>query len=327
MNHIIPNIIVIGGGGWGAAIASQLAKNTNQSVTILVRDSATKQALSAGQIPRLPDCALPVPLSATTDEMLLCKADAVYLVLPAAANEQALAMITHHTRQDVPVILCAKGLIEDTEKDSLFLSEYMESRHQERPYALLSGPSFADEVLRGLPAALVAASHDEAVKEQMINHFSASDLRLYNGSDPIGVAIGGAVKNIIALAAGISTGLGLGDNARAALITRGLAETARLTHHLGGDKNTLSGLAGIGDLLLSATGPHSRNMAYGMALGAGTNLPDQLCEGARSAPLLAKRAEKEGIEMPVTKAVARALEGDNLTDILSHLLARPAVRE
>ena len=318
-------IAVIGGGAWGAAIASILHKS--HKVSCLVRGQETARALAQCKVPRLPNITLPHPLSATTDASCLQEADIIYLVVPASATEEALSLITQHAAETCPVILCAKGLIEDGPKGALFLNEYMRENHPDRPYGLLSGPSFADEVIDGLPAALVAASDDPALTQQMCDDFADSSVRLYHGSDPIGVAIGGAVKNVIALAAGICTGLALGDNARAALITRGVAETNRLVQALGGHAETMSGLAGIGDLVLSAAGPHSRNMAYGLALGAGTTIPDALSEGARTAPLLAQRAQYEQVDMPLTQAVAKALTGAALQPIITDLLARPTVQE
>lgn len=318
-------ITVIGGGAWGAAIASILQKS--HEVSCLVRGQDTARALAQCRVPRLPAITLPHPLSATTDASSLQEADIIYLVVPASATEEALSLITQHAAETCPVILCAKGLIEDGPKGALFLNEYMRQNHADRPYGLLSGPSFADEVIDGLPAALVAASDDPALTQQMCDDFADSSVRLYHGSDPIGIAIGGAVKNVIALASGICTGLALGDNARAALITRGVAETNRLVQALGGHAETMSGLAGIGDLVLSAAGPHSRNMAYGLALGAGTTIPDALSEGARTAPLLAQRAQYEQVDMPLTQAVAKALTGAALQPIITDLLARPTVQE
>ena len=318
-------IAVIGGGAWGAAIASTLHKS--HEVSCLVRGQETARTLAQCKVPRLPAITLPHPLSATTDATSLREADIIYLVVPASATEEALSLITQHAAKNCPVILCAKGLIENGPKGALFLNEYMRENHSARPYGLLSGPSFADEVIGGLPAALVAASDGPALTQQMCDDFADSSVRLYHGSDPIGVAIGGAVKNVIALAAGICTGLALGDNARAALITRGVAETNRLVQALGGHAETMSGLAGIGDLVLSAAGPHSRNMAYGLALGAGTTIPDALSEGARTAPLLAQRARYEQVDMPLTQAVAKALTGAALQPIITDLLARPTVQE
>ena len=320
-------IIVMGGGAWGAAIASCLSLNPHLAVTVLVRSEDTAAALAKGFVPRLDNLQLAQPLDASLSPEILQRAEMIYLVLPASATEQAMALIQTHAAADTPVILCAKGLIEDADRGGLFLNDYMQQAYPARRYGLLSGPSFADEIIKSLPAALVAASDDSTLADEVLSDFAPSHLRLYKGQDPIGVAIGGAVKNVIALAAGISAGLGLGDNAKAALITRGLSETARLITALGGHPKTITGLAGIGDLILSAAGPHSRNMAYGMALGQGKPVPEALSEGARTAPLLAKRAEIEQLDMPIIKAVTKALEGDDLQTIISDLLARPRAEE
>ena len=319
--------IVIGGGAWGAAIANCLSLNPHLAVTVLVRSENTAKALAEGFVPRLDNLQLTQPLQTSLNPDILQIADMIYLVLPASATEEAMALIQNHAAADCPVILCAKGLIEDADRGGLFLTDYMKKTYPARRYGLLSGPSFADEIIKSLPAALVAASDDSALADEVLSDFAPSHLRLYKGQDPIGVAIGGAVKNVIALAAGISAGLGLGDNAKAALITRGLSETARLITTLGGHPKTITGLAGIGDLILSAAGPHSRNMAYGMALGQGKPVPEALSEGARTAPLLARRAEIEQLDMPITKAVTKALEGDDLQTIISDLLARPRAEE
>lgn len=319
--------VVIGGGAWGAAIASCLTLNKMLDCSVLVRARHTADALAQGKVPRLQNMALPQPLNTSTSPDILSTADIIYLVLPASATAQALQMIERIAPKDCPVILCAKGLIDDEKRGGLFLTDYMQQAYPERRFALLSGPSFADEIIASLPAALVAASDDSLIADEVISDFGPSHLRLYKGTDPIGVAIGGAVKNVTALAAGISAGLGLGDNAKAALITRGLSETARLIDALGGHPKTISGLAGIGDLTLSAAGPHSRNMAYGLALGKGQPVPDALSEGARSAPLLALRAQSEGLDMPIIFAVTKALEGADLQLIISDLLARPSVEE
>lgn len=327
MSEALQHIVVMGGGAWGAGIASVLSANDALSVTCLVRDDTTCRALSAGHVPRLDNMALKAPLNASTNPSCLSAADVIYLVLPAAATMQALTLIDTYAGQDCPVIHCAKGLLDGPNQTGLLLPEYMAQYVPHRPFAMLSGPSFADEVIKGLPAALVGSSDDDRLCDSLISHFATSHVRLYKGADPVGVAVGGVVKNVIALAAGVAAGLGLGDNAKAALITRGLAETGRLIDALGGEGQTLSGLAGIGDLTLSAAGPHSRNMAYGMALGSGAPLPSALAEGARTAPLLAQRAKALGIEMPITEAVTKALNGADLTELITGLLARPAVTE
>ena len=297
------NIVVIGGGSWGAALAHQLRRNKQLNCKILVRSAQTASDLARGHIRQLPAIS-DLPAFTVTDEAAcLAEADFIYLVLPVAAHTDSLAQIQAYAPADTPVVLCAKGLVGDAEKGGLFLPEYAEARLDGRPTAVLTGPSFADEVLSDLPTALLAASRSQDVSAKVVSHFSASSLRLYQGTDTIGAALGGAVKNVIAIAAGICTGQGLGDNARAGLITRGLAETMRLAEHLGADSRTISGLAGMGDLVLSCSGPHSRNMAYGLALGRGEAVPLSLAEGRFSAAKLRARAEHESIELPICFAV------------------------
>lgn len=331
MGQAKENIIVMGGGAWGSALTHSLSFNNHLNLQCLVRSEDTKRALQKGHISQLPNSALTTPIHATTDAACLGKADMIYLVLPASATQDALALIADKAPANCPVILCAKGLVSAPDEagtlQHYFLPEFMRQAAPSRPFAMLSGPSFADEVLTDLPAALVAASSHDTLSNRVNAHFAPSHLRIYSSDDVIGVAIGGAVKNVIALAAGICEGLQLGDNARAALITRGLAETARLIKVTGGKPATISGLAGIGDLMLSASGPHSRNMAYGLALGRGVPVPDSLSEGARTAPLLAQKATALGLDMPITHSVAQALAGASLRDLMTDLLARPSVKE
>ena len=321
-------ITVIGGGAWGAALTASLQHNHSLTVSCLVRDPDTASALQQARVPRLGAMHLPAPLTATIDPQSLAKASAIYIAVPASATSQALAQVTRYASADCPVIFCAKGLVTNPDGNTpLFLPEFCQLTQPSRPFAILSGPSFADEVIKSLPCALVAASHDDNLSARITTQFSASLMRLYQGSDPMGTAICGAVKNVIALAAGICVGLDLGDNAKAALLTRGLAETGRLITTLGGAHKTLTGLAGIGDLSLSAANDHSRNMAYGLALGRGQPLPDQLAEGARTAPLLLERASSLGLDMPLTAAVTAALAGDDLAPIITSLLQRPPTQE
>lgn len=321
-------IWVIGGGAWGAAIACALQQNKSLSVSCLVRDPATAAALRKARLPRLDDVTMPTALNASTDPRALASASAIYVAVPASATQEALLQITRHAPADCPVILCAKGLVSDEiTNQQLFLPEYMTAHHQARRFAIFSGPSFADEVLAGLPCALVAASEHPDLCAVISDHFSASALRIYHGADPLGTAICGAVKNIIAVAAGVCVGLDLGDNAKAAILTRGLAETGRLITALGGAQKTLTGLAGIGDLSLSAATPHSRNMAYGLALARQQPLPNALAEGARTAPLLHQRALALDLDMPITAAVSAVLAGKDLGPIITDLLHRPFTKE
>ena len=297
------NIVVIGGGSWGAALAHQLRQNKELNCQILVRSAQTAADLARGHIRQLPAITDLPAFTVTDDAACLGEADFIYLVLPVSAHADSLKQIKAYASAATPVVLCAKGLVSDGEKGGLFLPEFADAQLTGQPVAVLTGPSFADEVLSDLPTALLAASRSAEVSGQIAAHFSASSLRLYQGTDIIGAALGGAVKNVIAIAAGICTGQGLGDNARAGLITRGLAETMRLAEHLGADSRTISGLAGMGDLVLSCSGPHSRNMAFGLALGRGEAVPPSLAEGRFSAATLRARAEYESIELPICFAV------------------------
>ena len=193
---------------------------------------------------------------------------------------------------------------------------------------VFSGPTFADEVASGRPAAITAASQNQAAADSVQALFEGSPLRVYASKDPVGVAIGGAMKNVIAIAAGCASGLGLGDNARAAIITRGLAEMRRFTTALGGQSETVYGLSGAGDLALSCSGPHSRNMAYGLALGQGRAPDSVLAEGRHTVAALAARARSVGVELPITDAVDKVVNHqDNLQEVVNGLLARRAGHE
>ncbi|MBY0338197.1 MAG: NAD(P)H-dependent glycerol-3-phosphate dehydrogenase, partial [Acetobacteraceae bacterium] len=199
-----------------------------------------------------------------------------------------------------------------------------------RSGGVLSGPNFAHEVAAGLPAASVVASADAALRDRAQALLSGAKLRLYTSDDPVGVEVGGAAKNVLAIAAGVVTGAGLGENARAALITRGLAELSRLVVALGGRADTAAGLSGLGDLLLTATGPRSRNTSLGIALGQGRALPDILAgragvtEGVTTAPALLARAAAAGVDMPICAAVAALLDGRvSVAEAVRNLMARP----
>ena len=321
-------IIIIGGGSWGAALTHQLRKNVALDCQILVRSQRTAADLASGHIRQLSEVTGLDSFQVTDDAHCLQTADVIYLALPVSAHEESLKVINAFAPASIPVVLCAKGLVSDPHKGGLFLPEYAPAHLFGHPLAILTGPSFADEVLRDLPTALLAASDTAGVTGQIAEQFSASSLRLYQGNDMLGAALGGAVKNVIAIAAGICAGQGLGDNARAGLITRGLAETARLASQLGADNRTISGLAGMGDLVLSCSGPHSRNMAFGFALGSGKPIPPSLAEGQFSAAKLRARAEYESIELPICFAVDDIVNGDvDINKRISALLSRQVGQE
>ena len=303
-------VAVLGAGAWGTAISCVLAARLE--VTLWARDAA--QAATIGTSRRneryLPGFELPSTVKVSAD---LAEATHGAQLLLAATPVAGLRQLLQQLRGALPVVWLCKGFEEGSG----------ELPHQIAAAVLgkgarcgaLSGPSFAEEVARGLPCALTLASVDAAFAREAATLLHGGRMRVYYSSDVIGVEIGGAVKNVMAIAAGISDGLGLGLNARAALITRGLAEIARLGTALGGQPETFMGLAGAGDLILTATGDLSRNRRVGLELARGRSLKDvianlgHVAEGVHSAREAAKLAASRGVEMPVTEAVSAVLEG------------------
>ena len=283
--------------------------------------------LAEGRCRQLADIPPVEPIAASTDPAILDEADLVLLVVPVGATAATIETAHRRTRTEAALVLCAKGMAM-TADGARLMPELADAMSPGRPSVLLSGPSFADEVMRGLPAAVVAAGTDSAAVEMVQQSFRASQLRVYASNDPLGVAIGGTMKNVIAIAAGCAIGLGLGDNARAAIITRGLAEMARLAAAEGAEAETIYGLSGAGDLALSCAGPHSRNMAYGLALGRGETPDARLAEGRNTVAALAARGREIGVELPITNGVDRVVNGGApLGDVGTTLLARPAGAE
>ncbi len=311
--------IVIGGGSWGSALAVALRSGGGEA-TVLVRDEDSVRMLATGRCRQLGHLAAVDPIDASTDPAILAEAGLILIVVPVSATAAALEMVARHNDTNAPVVLCAKGMAMRAE-GAVLMPELAGTMLPAHPAVILSGPSFADEVMRGLPAAVVAAATDQQA-------FAASQVRVYASGDPLGVAIGGTMKNVIAIAAGCAIGLGLGDNARAAIITRGLAEMARFAAAAGAHPETIYGLSGAGDLALSCAGPHSRNMAYGLALGAGEVPEERLAEGRHTVAVLAARGRKMGIELPITDGVDRVVNGGApLADVVGELLARRAGTE
>ena len=319
--------IVIGGGSWGMGIATALTA-ANQDVGLLVRNPQTVQLLAKGKCRQLPDQPAVAALAATIDPACLRMADLIYVVVPAGATRDTLCLIREMAKPHAGIVFAAKGLVADASSCGILLPEIATTYLPDHQTGILSGPSFADEVLAGLPAALTIAAKTPALIDAVQQRFANSNLRLYGNDDPIGVAVGGTMKNVIAIAAGCAVGLGLGDNAKAAILTRGIAEMARFAVAVGGRLESVYGLSGVGDLALTCAGPHSRNMAYGMAIGAGLAPDTRLAEGRHTVAALAQRATTLGLELPITSAVDRVINhGDNLRDIVTTLLARPTGRE
>ena len=319
--------IVIGGGSWGMGIAAALAA-ANQDVGLLVRNPQTVRLLAEGKCRQLPDQPAVAALAATIDPACLRMADLIYVVVPAGATRDTLCLIREMAKPHAGIVFAAKGLVADASSCGSLLPEIATTDLPDHQTGILSGPSFADEVLAGLPAALTIAAKTPALIDAVQQRFADSNLRLYGNDDPIGVAVGGTMKNVIAIAAGCAVGLGLGDNAKAAILTRGIAEMARFAVAVGGRLESVYGLSGVGDLALTCAGPHSRNMAYGMAIGAGLAPDTRLAEGRHTVAALAQRATTLGLELPITSAVDRVINhGDNLRDIVTTLLARPTGKE
>ena len=293
---------IIGGGSWGTALAHAL-RCGSATPTLLVRDKAIADMLANGRCRQLADLPALDRFEATTDPAILADTDMILVVVPVAATRASLQLIAEHIASPpkIPIVLCAKGLVMEGDTP-LLMPELAGQILPDSPHVILSGPTFADEVMRGLPAAITAASTDKQAITAIQQAFAGSHLRVYANHDPIGVAIGGAMKNVIAIAAGCAVGLGLGDNARAALITRGLAEMARLAAAASAQPDTIHGLSGAGDLALSCAGPHSRNMAYGLALGRGETRPTGWPRGATASPCWPPAGCRSGLSFPSPRA-------------------------
>lgn len=324
------SVAVLGAGAWGTALALQ-AVRAGASVRLWARDAERARAMQAERLNAryLPGIALPPGLSVTADLAAALEGAALALLVVPAQHLRAL--LGALPARLPPLLVCAKGV----EQGSLKLP--LEVLAEVRPEALagvLSGPNFAHEVAAGLPAAAVVASAEPAPREAADALLATPGFRLYASADPVGVQVGGAAKNVIAIAAGVVSGAGLGENARAALVTRGLAELTRLAVALGGRAETAAGLSGLGDLLLTACGPGSRNTSLGMALGQGRSVAEVLAgragvtEGVATAPALLARAARAGVELPVCEAVAALLAGEaTVPQAIARLLARPRREE
>jgi glycerol-3-phosphate dehydrogenase (NAD(P)+) len=314
------NVAVIGAGAWGTALAIQAA-HAGSNVSLWVRDAGRAAAIACNRTnPRLPGITLPDPVEVT--HAVPVKARLFLLAVPVQVLRQVLNTLP---ALSAPAVVCAKGVETGTLR---FPAEIVAALRPGLPLAVLTGPNFADEIARGLPAASVVAAKDASLRSQVIETLGTTAFRLYGNDDVVGAQVGGAAKNVIAIAAGAVTGANLGENARAALITRGLAELARLAVALGGRMETVMGLSGLGDLLLTCTGQASRNFSLGVALGRGENLEAVLAsrsavtEGVATAPALVARAGE--VDMPVCRAVAALLEGrTTLQHAITELLARP----
>jgi len=319
---------VIGGGAWGTALA-MLAGRNGANVHLWSREAEVVDAVNREHRNPffLPGAELDPALRATGDLAEACNADAVLLAVPAQHSRTVFAALAASLDADVPAVLCAKGFEQASGK---LMGEVAAETLPEAPLAVLSGPTFAAEVAAGLPTAATLACADRAHAGALQKALGGPTFRPYLSEDLCGAQIGGAVKNVLAIACGIVLGRRLGENARAALITRGMAEMLRLGAAMGARSETLMGLSGMGDLVLTATSTSSRNTALGKALGEGQALADYLdgrrsiAEGVWTAAALNRRAETLGIDMPIAAAVDRIVNhAASIDSTIEAILARP----
>ncbi|MDP3936399.1 MAG: NAD(P)H-dependent glycerol-3-phosphate dehydrogenase [Alphaproteobacteria bacterium] len=319
-------IVVIGAGNFGTAIAHSIARNGHE-IVMLSRNPDRVATLNSGNtLPDYPSVVRPVTLSATLDTHIITKALRIIIALPT--QQTRLFLEAHHQRfNDAPVLLLQKGI----EKETGLLPSQIVSQYLNLEVSVLSGPNFSDEILMGVPTATTISSNKESTALEWATLFKSNSFRPYVQTDMIGAHIGGAVKNVIAVACGVVQGLQLGDNTTAAIITRGLAEMARLGNALGAKKETFLGLSGLGDLTLTCHSLKSRNLRFGMALAKGEYWDESAqgtVEGYHTAFSLEKLSKKHGIEMPISQCVLKLIRNEILPqDIVSTLMSRELKQE
>jgi glycerol-3-phosphate dehydrogenase (NAD(P)+) len=324
-------IAVIGAGAFGSALACTMAK-LGKKVKIWAHEGATAEeinTLHTNQI-FLPNIKLPTSIEASNSLEIVSDADLILLVTPSAHTVKTAQSFAPFFKDTTPILICTKGMDSSGE----FLSEGLQKILPNAKIGALSGPMFAAELAQEVPTAATVAFKDEKLGKEVIEAISGSFFRLYYSNDTIGVQIGGMVKNVIAIASGIVEGAGIGRNAQAALITRGLAEIVRFAKANGANPLTLMGLSGLGDLILTANSSKSRNFSLGEALGKGKSLAEIMSEsrvvfeGAAAVDLVAKRARSMSIDMPLCFVVDDILKGNaKLSEIITKLLSRPLKSE
>lgn len=323
-------IVVIGSGAFGTALAAVAAATAKRPVTLLCRrESIAADFRRTGRNDSaLPGIDLPRSLRVSSDPAVLKEAGIVLLAMPSQAQRAACRALNGLVAEDADLVICAKGM---EQASGRLLTDVVAEELPTHPIAVLSGPGFAADIARGLPTAMVVAAADLARATALAEALSGTSFRLYPSTDRTGVQLGGALKNVLAIACGIVEGAGLGDSARAALISRGLAEMSRFVAARGGEADTVRGLSGLGDLVLTATSHQSRNLRYGIALGKSGRAGEatgELVEGAFAASVAANVARQLGVDMPVTEAVAAIIEGKtDVATALEQLMSRPITQE
>jgi glycerol-3-phosphate dehydrogenase (NAD(P)+) len=316
---------VVGAGAYGAALALASAR-AGREVLLWARDAATVAAIErTRRAPRLPEVELPEAVVPTASLQALASADAVLVTVPTQSLRQVCEALALALPAGKPVISAAKGIEQNT---GLFTTQVIVQAFPGAVPAILSGPSFAADIGQGLPTAVTLAAEDPDLAQALAEALSSPAFRIYHSTDPRGVEIGGAAKNVLAIAAGIAIGLGYGESARAALVARGFAELRRFGEAHDAQGETLMGLSGLGDVVLSCASAQSRNFAFGLALGQGKSVAEaaggKLAEGAFTASILAQMARARHIEMPIAEAVSAIIAGTSgVRDAVTGLLARP----
>jgi glycerol-3-phosphate dehydrogenase (NAD(P)+) len=316
------SVAIIGAGAWGTALAG-VAVRAGREVVLCARHSVSAAEIAATRTnPKLSGVRLDASIGVTHDIALAAAADIILMATPAQNLREAMTALAPHLGKATPVIACAKGIERGTHK---FMTEVIAETAPDAIAAILSGPSFAEDVARGLPTAVTLAAKDEELASALVQALGSSTFRPYHTSDVRGVEIGGAAKNVLAIAAGIVVAKKFGASALAALTTRGFSELVRLGRACGARSETMAGLSGLGDLILTCSSPQSRNFALGMALGRGEARPrDRLAEGEFTAPVLIELAASQNVDMPVSNAVAAILNGATTIDeAIESLLTRP----
>lgn len=323
------HIAVAGGGAWGTALAQAFAGTKGRSVTLWAREADVVKQVNGSHENKtfLSGAALSPSIVATSALSDLAGAELILLVCPAQHLRSMVRALRAEAKSAVPVLICAKGIERGSGK---LMTEVAREEASDMRFGMLSGPSFAAEVVRGLPCAVTVAFDDAAVADDVARLLGSPTFRPYASTDVTGVAIGGAVKNVLAIACGVVEGRGFGESARAALTTRGFAEMTRFGVALGAKLETMGGLSGLGDLLLTASSRQSRNFSLGVRLAQGGRADDggPLAEGAATAEALVARARAAKVEMPIAEAVADIVAGRVAVDAaIGALLSRPLKSE
>jgi glycerol-3-phosphate dehydrogenase (NAD(P)+) len=321
----IQRIGVLGGGAWGTALAQTCAR-AGRNVTLWEFDAGHAEHLASRRESLfLPGVKLEETIKVTRALGEAARNDAILLVVPAQAMRSVVKALAQTIPAGTPIIACAKGIEHGTQK---FMTEIIADCAPSAVPAILSGPSFAADVARGLPTAVTVAAADADIAEALAHALNSGSFRPYHSTDIRGVEIGGATKNVLAIASGIVTGRGLGASASAALTTRGFAEMVRFGKAFGARAETLTGLSGLGDLILTCSSPQSRNFSFGVALGKGTEPDGKLAEGAFTAPVLLDMAREKNVDMPISSAVAAVLAKKmSVDEAIESLLTRPIKAE